>query len=99
MTFGRSDEPGRSVWLLFVFIAVSAATLALGAAVLGPLFIGWYSEADRPSWEVPLTVRGAVWYAQNALVATSAWLVWTYPQRGIRARAWRCSSPTSRSRR
>ncbi len=50
MTLNRTDESARSVWVLIVFIATSAAVLALGAAVLGPLFIGWYSEAARPAW-------------------------------------------------
>jgi tryptophan-rich sensory protein len=50
------------------------------------MFVGWYSGAARPSCEVPLAVRGTIWYGQNALVATSAWLAWTYPQRRTRGR-------------
>ncbi|MDQ4138513.1 MAG: tryptophan-rich sensory protein [Actinomycetota bacterium] len=75
------------MWVLIAFLGTSAFVLAVGAAALGPFFIGWYGEADRPAWELPLTVRGGVWYVQNALVATSAWLVWTYPRRGVRGRA------------
>ncbi len=81
------DEAARTVWVLIALIALSTAVLAATSAVFGPAFSMWYESAPKPAWELPLAVRSTVWYLENVVIAAAVWLIWTYPQPGLRSRA------------
>jgi benzodiazapine receptor len=80
----RADEATRSVWILIAFVAVSATVVGAVSSAFGQGFMDSYDTVQGPWWELPLAVRSTVWYVEGLLVSTAAWLLWTYPQPGIR---------------
>ncbi|MFC0680799.1 TspO/MBR family protein [Lysobacter korlensis] len=77
-----------SMWVLILLVGISVVVLSVFSRALGPVSIdGWYADGNRLWWELPMPVRSTVWYAEVLLVSVAAWLLWMYPQPGLRARA------------
>lgn len=68
---------GLAVWLAVTF----------AAAFVGSQFLPgeWYASLEKPAWTPPNGVFAPVWTVLYALMAVSAWMIWS--RRGLRGAA------------
>lgn len=59
---------------LLAFVALTALT-AMGGGVFRPG--QWYENLNHPSWRPPNWLFAPVWFVLYAMIAVSAWLVWS----------------------
>ena len=72
------DRPSgtRSALVLVAFLAISFAVAAFGSLSTIENVDGWYSTAEKASWNPPNWIFGPVWTLLYTLMSVAAWLVW-----------------------
>lgn len=75
----------RSVLVLGIFLASTAAAAAFGALFQPG---AWYATLVKPPWTPPNAIFGPVWTVLYVLIALSGWLVWRAGDRGLALGLW-----------
>lgn len=82
-----TDRAARSLRTLIVMVGGSVLVLSVFSRLMGPVSIdGWHADAVPLPWELHMSVRSTIWYAEVLLVSVAAWMLWVYPQPGLRKR-------------
>ncbi|TBN56327.1 tryptophan-rich sensory protein [Glaciihabitans arcticus] len=66
----------RSALVLVAFLAISFGVAAFGSLSTIENVDGWYSTAEKASWNPPNWIFGPVWTLLYTLISVAAWLVW-----------------------
>jgi tryptophan-rich sensory protein len=82
----RAGRP-RSGLALAAFIAVAQLAGLIGRPFTDTSAGSWYDRLDKPPFNPPGAVFGAVWTTLYVLMGVAAWLVWRQPPSAHRRRA------------